>query len=228
MSTDKFFIGANTQSDAVDASMQPKLSYRFKVSFIGMGGSTTSTNSTTLTAYVTTVTPPNFQQEEVPIDTYVSRYYVIGKHTIGTLAIELRNDASNVVASEVQKQIDRQYNASSQSHAPNAGAVKFITKIFYLDGANNADGRGNAPEALEGFVCTGCWLSDVQWGALNYTSSEPVTISLTIRPDNFYHIVGTAAIGTTAGLSEEDIHAGKSSAMDITSADVATGVTSAI
>lgn len=228
MSIDKFIIGAGTQTDSVDASMQPKLGYRFKVSFVGLGGVASSANSTTLTAYVTSVTPPDFSQDEVPIDAYVSRYYVIGKHTIGDLSLELRNDASNIVASEIQKQIDRQYNASSQSHSPTAGAVKFMTRIFYLDGANNADGRGNAPEVLEGFVCTGCWIKNVSWGQLTYTSSDPVQISVTIRPDNFYHIIGSPTVGETAGLSEEDVHAGKASSNNITSADVSSDRTSAV
>lgn len=209
--TDKFSIGANNQSEVADASMQPKLGYRFKVTFVNFGGVSASSSTTTLTAYVTTVTPPNFSQDEVVIDAYVSRYYVIGKHTIGDLSIELRNDASNVVASSVQKQIDLQYNATEQSHAPSAGSVKFEVKIFYLDGANNAGGGSIAPGVLEGFVCTGCWLKDVQWGQLNYAQSESVLISLTIRPDNFYHILGDAIAGVVPTLTDEDIHAGMAS-----------------
>jgi hypothetical protein len=145
----------------------------------------------------------------------VSRYYVIGKHTIGTLSIELRNDASNTVASLVQQQLDRQYNAESQSHAASAGSVKFIVKLMYLDGTNNL---GKSPKVLEGFVYTGCWLQDVNFGQLSYSSSDPVMISLTIQPDNFYHVV--------SGIkSDADITSGKSTAAKIKAPTTGTSAT---
>lgn len=169
---------------------QPKLGYRFAVSFGSLGGLTTSS---TLTGYVNSFTPASFSQESVPIDAYVSRYYVVGKHTIGQLTVELRNDISNNVVTSIQKQIDLQYNSNDQTHARNAGDVKFITKLFYLDGSRSA--TSDKAVIIESFVYTGCWITDVQFGQLSYSDSNPVTISVTIQPDDMYHIV-SAITGT--------------------------------
>lgn len=166
---------------------QPKLGYRFAVSFGSLGGD--ATTSTTLTGYVNSFTPASFTQESVTIDAYVSRYYVVGKHTIGQITVELRNDISNNVVKAIQKQIDKQYNSNSQTHARNAGDVKFITKLFYLDGSRSADAA--SATIIESFVYTGCWITDVQFGQLSYSDSNPVAISVTIQPDDMYHIVST-------------------------------------
>ena len=166
---------------------QPKLGYRFAVSFGSLGGD--ATTSTTLTGYVNSFTPASFSQESVTIDAYVSRYYVVGKHTIGQLTVELRNDISNNVVTAIQKQIDKQYNSNEQTHARNAGDVKFITKLFYLDGSRAA--TADKAVIIESFVYTGCWITDVQFGQLSYSDSNPVTISVTIQPDDMYHIVAT-------------------------------------
>lgn len=196
----------------VTTTIQPKLGYRFKVVFVGMGSASATS---AITGYVSSFTPATFQQDSVPIDAYVSRYYVIGKHTIGTLSIELRNDASNTVASLVQQQIDRQYNAETQSHAASAGAVKFTTKLMYLDGTNNMT---STPKVLEGFVYTGCWIQDANFGQLSYSSSDPVMISLTIQPDNFYHIV--------SGITDDgSINSGNSTATAITAPTLGTSAT---
>lgn len=181
---DKFNIGG---TDGAVTTLQPKLGYRFKVEFVGLGGGNDDTKA--LTGFVTSVTPPDFTQDEVVIDAYVSKFYVIGRHTIGDLTLELRNDINGHVARALQAQKDAQYNANHQSHAATAGEVKFAVKIFYLDGQN---GDETAPKSYEGFVLTGCWIKSINWGQLQYSSSEPVQISVTIRPDNMYHVITDA------------------------------------
>lgn len=179
---------------------QPKLGYRFAVSFGSMGKD--ATTSTTLTGYVNSFTPASFSQESVPIDAYVSRYYVVGKHTIGQITVELRNDVSNNVVTAIQKQIDLQYNSTDQTHARNAGDVKFTTKLFYLDGSRSA--TSDKAVIIESFVYTGCWITDVQFGQLSYSDSNPVSISVTIQPDDMFHIVAKSTTGVdavTSGIS---------------------------
>lgn len=179
--------GVPTADGALEAPIQPKLSYRYKVAFVGFGG---LTDTFALTKNVVTADIPNFSQEPQVIDSYVSRYYVFGKHEFETFNVTLRNDANNTVANMVQAQLDSQHNTFEQSNAPNAGAVKFNTKILMLDGSNGED-----VQILEGWHITGCWLSNVTWGELNYAEGTPVQISLTIRPDNAFHIVDQGALG---------------------------------
>lgn len=165
-----------------NGAIQPKLGYRFKVEFVGIGNNTSSAD---LTNNIISVTPPDFSQEEVMIDTYVSRYYVIGKHTIGDVSVELRNDANSNVAKIIQQQLDRQFHADRQAHAANAGDVKFEMRIMYLDGTNS----GNGANILEGYLITGCWIKQQSASQLQFSSNDPNTFSLTIRPDNIFHIV---------------------------------------
>lgn len=201
----------------VDAGIDPKLSYRFKVAFIGMAGRTDHTRQ--MSGYVNTVRLPSFSQNEVEINAYVSKYYVIGKHTIGDLEIEFRNDINGNVSSVIQTQIDSQYNAQRQSHSPAAESVKFMVKVMYLDGDNTSN-----KNVYEGFIYTGCWLKNVDWGSLDYTSSNPVTISVTIRPDNFYHVIGGLDSGMGGLLSDEDdVHIGQSTANIIQLDDAGVG-----
>lgn len=200
---DKFIIGGD---DGITTSIQPKLGYRFKVEFVGLAGIEDDTKA--LTGFVTSVTPPDFSQDEVAIDAYVSKFYVIGRHTIGDLTLELRNDINGHVARAIQAQKDAQYNANKQSHASTAGSVKFAVKIFYLDGQN---GEGTAPRSYEGFVLTGCWIKTINWGQLQYSSSDPVQISVTIRPDNMYHVISDAEATL---LDDEAISHDKSTVFD--------------
>lgn len=198
--------GFKNFGDSVDAGIDPKLSYRFKVAFIGMAGRTD--HSRQMSGYVNSVRLPNFAQNEVEINSYVSRYYVIGKHSIGDLEIELRNDINGNVSSVIQTQIDSQYNAQRQSHAPAAQSVKFMVKVMYLDGSTN-----NNNNVYEGFIYTGCWLKNVDWGSLDYSSNNPVTITATIRPDNFYHVIGGIDSGFGRLISDEnDVHIGEATA----------------
>ena len=191
--------GVPTADGTIEAPVQPKLQYRFKIAFTNFGG---LSDSFSLTKNVINTTIPNFSQEEVPIDSYVSKYYVIGKHTWAELSVTLRNDASNTVVGIIQQQLDNQHNAFTQSHAPSAGAVKFNAKILYLDGSNGED-----VDILEGWHVTGCWLSNVEWGSLDYTTSEPSQITLTIRPDSAFHIVDSSSLG-----DEESVNFSNSSA----------------
>ena len=57
---------------------------------------------------------------------------------------------------------------------------KFITRFEILDGGNGA----STANVLETWECYGCFLTNVNYNDLNYTSSEPVTITASIRFDN--------------------------------------------
>lgn len=199
--------GFYSYGSRVDAGIDPKLSYRFKVSFIGIAGRTD--HSRQMSGYVDSVRLPTFTQDEVQIDAYVSRYYVIGKHTIGDLEITLRNDIHGNVTSVIQNQIDAQYNAQRQTHSPAAESVKFMIKVMYLDGSNNKEDERNIYEA---FIFTGCWLKSVDWGVLDTKSDDPIQITATFRPDNFYHVIAGEESGFDRLISEEDVHIGQATA----------------
>lgn len=188
---DKLRFGIQNGTEIINFGNQPKLGYRFIVKLEGFSASEIDANSRTLTGHVVSVTPPDFVQDEVPVDVYTSKYFVAGKHGFGDITLELRNDLDGEVVEIVQRQLDKQYDAKTQSHARQAKDFKFTVKILYLDGSN---GLNTHPNIKEAFVCTGCWLKSVNWGQLQYSSNDPVSLTLTIRPDNVYHIVSRGSM----------------------------------
>ena len=77
-------FGVPTDSGASTGTgiLQPKLNYRFRVQVAGFGG--LSENTTDFTRQVMNVTRPKVSHESIPIDSYNSRMYMMGKHTWGT------------------------------------------------------------------------------------------------------------------------------------------------
>lgn len=62
----------------------------------------------------------------------------------------------------------------------NSGLVNAVDK--FLGGSSY-----NSSGVIEYFVCVGCLVQDVSYDSLDYSSSAPVNITLTIKPDNVIH-----------------------------------------
>lgn len=167
-------FGIPDTSGGNDNTLMPKLKYRFRVEFIGMAGD----NRGVLTQNVVNVTRPQLTQEEIIIDQYNSKIKVCGKHTWNDITLTIRDDVSSKVLKQLKAQMDLQVNHTEQS-APLAGeSYKFQMMIQTLDGSNNASG------VLDTWSLQGVWISDINWGDLDYGASESVTVQLTIKYDN--------------------------------------------
>jgi hypothetical protein len=168
----------------VDGSMgmgilQPKLSYRFRVTLQTFGNASTTT---IFTRQVMNVTRPKVSHEEVVLDSYNSRAYIAGKHTWEPVSIVLRDDAANNLSRLVNLQVQRQLDHRTQllGATPDVGQAganyKFTTRIETLD--------GQTTNKTEEFMLEGCFLQNVDYGQQDYASSEPVQLTLTVRFDN--------------------------------------------
>lgn len=159
--------------------LQPKLSYRFRVTLQSFGN---APSTTMFTRQVMNVTRPKVSHEEVVLDSYNSRAYVAGKHTWEPVSIVLRDDAANnlskLVGAQVQRQLDhRTQLVPGTVDIGQAGFnYKFTTKIETLDGQTTTP--------VETFLLEGCFLQNVDYGQQDYASSEPVQLTLTLRFDN--------------------------------------------
>lgn len=183
---------AADQSASSQGLLMPKLRYRFRVTFENFG---VSTPRSELTKQVMTFTRPSLTQEAVTIPVYNSTVYFAGKPTWGDVSVTLRDDAQGNVARLVGEQVQKQFDFMEQSSAAAGIDYKFITRCEILDGGNGA----NAPTVLETWELYGCFLSAVNYNDLDYGSSEPVTISLTIRIDNAIQSPLGTGIGTAVG-----------------------------
>jgi len=181
---------ANDKSSASQGLLMPKLQYRFRVILENFG---VSTPRSELTKQVIDVTRPNLTFDDVTLDVYNSRVYLAGKHTWEAITLNLRDDVNNSVSKLVGEQVQKQFDFFEQASAASGIDYKFTTRIEMLDGGNGA----SAPGVLETWELYGSYVNSVNYNTLAYATSEPVTITLSIRYDNAVQTPNGTGIGTT-------------------------------
>jgi hypothetical protein len=195
---------ASDQSNPNQGLLMPKLKYRFRVIFENFG---VSTPRTELTKQVMDFTRPTATFEEIPIDLYNSKMYLAGKATWETITINLRDDAGGQVQRLVGEQLQKQMDFMEQASASSGIDYKFVTKCEILDGGNGL----STPTVLETWEMYGCFLTSANYGDLNYGTSEPVTIALTMRFDNALQTPLGSGVGTPVGRTRGDVVTGPTS-----------------
>lgn len=188
MATDFSKFGVPMPGGVRNGQLQPKLSYRFRVIFKGFGEDKFNRE---MTQNVISAGRPAINYKEVEVHGYNSLAYVVGKHTWQTFDIVIRDDITNAVQSAVGAQIQKQVNHYEQTSAVAASNVKFGLEIHYLDGTNG--------DELSSWDVDGCFLQDVKFKESNYSESEAVDITLTIRYDNATLVRGPGGDGITVG-----------------------------
>lgn len=172
--------------------LMPKLTYRFRALFLnfGVGGSTKE-----LTKQVMDITRPQVQFDEVTLDVYNSRIYLAGKHAWQETTINLRDDAAGNISKLVGQQLQKQMDFVEQASAATAQDYKFQINYEILDGGNGIA----TPNVLETWELYGCFIKTANYNNLDYKTSDPVTIQLTVRFDNAIQSPLTSGVGTNVG-----------------------------
>ena len=191
----------SSQSASNQGLLMPKLQYRFRVSLENFG---VSTPTTELTKQVVDITRPNLSFETTTIDVYNSKVYLAGKHTWEAVTLTLREDVSNNVQKLVGEQLQKQFDFFEQSAAASGSDYKFVTRIEVTDGANGA----NAVTILETFELYGCYIESANYNQLAYQTSEPVTVTLSLRYDNAIQTPQGTGIGTAVGRTTNTLITG--------------------
>ena len=192
---------ASDQSNPTQGLLMPKLKYRFRVVFENFG---VSTPRTELTKQVMDFTRPSLTFDEIPIEIYNSRIYLAGKHAWETVTVNLRDDASGQVARLVGEQLQKQLDFMEQASAASGIDYKFVTRCEILDGGNGT----SQPTVLETWELYGCYLAAANYNDLNYGSSEPVTIALTMRFDNAVQTPLGSGVGAQVARTVGDVATG--------------------
>jgi len=192
---------ASDQSNPTQGLLMPKLKYRFRVIFENLG---VSTPRTELTKQVMDFTRPNLSFQEMEIPIYNSRIYLAGKHEWQAVTVNLRDDAGGQVAKLVGEQLQKQMDFVEMASAASGIDYKFITRCEILDGGNGA----STPTVLETWELYGCYLNSVDYGNLDYATSEPVTMQLSLRFDNAIQTPIGNGIGATIGRTVGDVVTG--------------------
>lgn len=164
--------------DGNELTLMPKLQNRFRVLF------NYSTNTSVVTGNVKSIQRPTLSFDEVTLDVYNSRIKMPGKHTWNDIELILRDDISSETVKSLEEQVNRQIDMATQSRARSAGAFKFTTQIDTLDGTN-----GSEPEVLDRWELVGSFISSINYGNNDYSNSETVDITVTLRYDSARHII---------------------------------------
>lgn len=170
----------------------PKQKHRWRVTFANMGD---GSDTTALSAQCTTVTRPSLSFDEVQLDRYNSRAYVLGKYTFEPLQLTIEDDITNTASRIVQGQLQKQQaligaGARYLPFTPAGRNYKFVTKLEQLDGAE---------EVLETWVLEGCMLQAVDYDSVDYAASEAVMINATIRFDHARQELAAYSDGAALG-----------------------------
>lgn len=190
---------ASDASSATQGLLMPKLKYRFRVLLLGFGAAGTVT--TELTKQVKDATRPKVTFDEITLDVYNSKVYIAGKHVWETMTLTLRDDASGNVQRLVGQQLQKQLDFFEQSGAASGQDYKFTVNVEVLDGGNGAQ----VPNVLETFELYGCFVTNADYGDLNYATSEEATVALTIRYDNAIQYKGGAVDGIGRSIGARTI-----------------------
>lgn len=157
--------------------LQPKLKYKWSVTFAGLGG---GVDSQPLSMQVVTVDRPKLSFDEVALHRYNSRAWVAGKHNWEEMAMSCEDDITGTAAQVLQNQLQvQQWLIGAQgpflASAAEGSQYKFVTYLSMLDGNE---------EVLELWTMEGCWLKSVNWDSLDMASSEAIKIQISMRFDN--------------------------------------------
>ena len=192
-SLNKFTVPLATSQSAKNQGMlMPKMQYRFRAIFENFGG---TVDTVELTKQVSNISRPNLNFNEFAIDVYNSQVKLVGKPTWESVTVALRDDANNNVSKLVGAQIQKQFDFAEQSSASSGIDYKFVLKFEMLDGGNGA----NDATVLETWELSGAFISQVNYGEMNYSESAAAMITLTVSYDNAVQTPDGTGIGTAVG-----------------------------
>jgi hypothetical protein len=180
-------LGGN-QSATTQGLLMPKLKFRFRGTFENFG---VSNPKTEMTKQIMSFARPQITFDPIEIPIYNSKIYIAGRPTWAAVAVSLRDDAGGNVSRLVGEQLQKQFDFMEQASAASGSDYKFVTTLEMLDGANGT----TEPTVLETWQLYGCFLTDVNYGDVDYGSNDPVTIALSVRYDNAIQTTTPGGVG---------------------------------
>jgi hypothetical protein len=180
---------ASNQSASSQGLLMPKLKYRFRASFENFG---VSADRVELTKQVVDIKRPSVSFSPITLDVYNSKVYLQGKPEWQETSVNFRDDAGGNVARLIGEQIQKQFDFLEQASAVSGADYKFILRYEVLDGGNGAA----TPNVLETWELYGCFISNADYGDLNYGTNDAATIALNIRFDNAIQTPTGQSLGT--------------------------------
>lgn len=163
--------------------LHPKHKNRWRVTFANMGG---GADSQPVSMQAVTITRPKLTFEKVALHRYNSVSMIASKHSWDPLAITIQDDVNGTAAAVIQAQLQKQQwliGAEGQwlAAAGEGSLYKFVTYLDMLDGND---------QVIEKWTVEGSFIENVDWGELDYSTGEPVTISFNVSYDHARQNIG--------------------------------------
>jgi hypothetical protein len=178
--------------------LMPKLKYRFRVTLSNYGEIGYSKE---FTRQVVTCGRPSIQHNSTALHSYNNIMYIPQKPEWSTIEITLRDDITNNATQLTAAQVQKQMNHFDQTSGVSGFDYKFTALIETLDGGND--------NVFETWFLEGCYLETVAYDSMDYSSSEPVMLTLTVRYDNATQDVDTIMpLDTPPGVDQGSAFAG--------------------
>ncbi len=153
--------------------LMPKPKFRFRVRVVNFGP---VAGGIELSQQVQSVGRPTVASSPVEVHSYNSVGYYAGKAAWSSISLVVRDDVTNAVSRLVGHQEQKQMNHFQQTTALAGGNYKFQMFIETLDGGDDG--------VLEAWFLEGCFLENIEYDTFEYSSSDPMQITMTIRYDN--------------------------------------------
>lgn len=168
--------------------LQPKKKNLWRVTFANMGG---GVDSQPASMQAITFTRPKMTKAEVELHRYNSVAWIAAKHTWEPSTIVFQDDVTGTAAQVLQAQSQKEQwliGAEGQwlAVAGEGSLYKFVTYLDMMDGND---------VVIERWTLEGCWMREIDWGDLDYSTGDPVQITVTMRFDHARQNIGGYAQG---------------------------------
>jgi hypothetical protein len=153
--------------------LMPKTKHRFRVRAVNFGP---VNGGVELTQQVVSCGRPTVNSSPVEVHSYNSIAYYAGKAVWNSISLVARDDVTNSLSRLVAYQEQKQLNHIAQTSFLSGSNYKFTLYIETLDGGDDG--------VLETWFIEGCFLEGIEWDQFEYSTAEPMQITMTIRYDN--------------------------------------------
>lgn len=174
--------------------LHPKQKYRWQVTFTNLARLVPGVSSRDLTRQATIIDRPQLEFSEVPIHRYNSVAYVAGKYEWSPLNLTVEDDLTGLASAAIQGQLETQQRLIGGdlpgqwlNSAATGSDYKFGLTLEQLDGDEGV---------VEKWLVEGCFIKSVNYGNLDSSSSDAVTIELVVRFDHARQILTGQGYGT--------------------------------
>lgn len=165
-----------------DINTEPKRAYRFVMLIGGIPQ-----------WIVKKVSKPSFEVSETPVSYLNHTFYYPGRITWSTISLTLQDP----VAPDASKTIQNIMAAGGYHLPKNSTDLQSLSKknaVLSLGNVVIAQIGPDGGEFIEEWELINCWVKDVKYGELDYSSDDMVNIELTLRYD-FANIKESASQG---------------------------------